>query len=613
MAITKTDFINYTRCKRYAALEEIRKEKLSSSMSIEEYKKQEEDEKTTEILENMFREEDGEEIDLTVKKDKQLEAMLEYYKEVELLAALHVHKTFGGFSIFSEETFKQESFDFEKNGIRYLCYVDIYNEKDDVINIIEVKATTSRKFLALEYGMRCKDKYPLFIDNGGIYYLNKKDITDENQKSYNDKILKLKDRFSECGKYVYDLAVQRYIIENDFRSRGINKKINFYLAVLNSNYIYDGYKENNKRIYNRDLNGNELISVFDMNEITESMVSQIDVDRKNVEKYIFESDKSKCKVSVACALKKNTECKFKNICFSELPKYNTSYNYIGFRNFKDENGMVYDKYDLINDGYYKFDDIPKSWLRSDNHIIQREAYDSNIPYTDKEKIRAGLSVLKYPIYHLDFETFPCPLPRFYGEKPYTQSCFEFSLHIEKEPGKCDKDKDNFIFLAETLNDERESLVKSLIENIDGSKGTMLAQNVGFEKSRIKELAEIFPEYKEKLMQIYNIGFDLLYIIRNNEELYSNLGFDERRSKTINYYNLLQSGSYSIKKTLPLFTNLKYSDLEIQNGTDALVEYSRYDLMKDYERKKVQENLRVYCKQDTWAMVEILEGLRNLVK
>ena len=51
-----------------------------------------------------------------------------------------------------------------------------------------------------------------------------------------------------------------------------------------------------------------------------------------------------------------------------------------------------------------------------------------------------------PIYHFDFETFGCPLPRFQGEKPYQQSVFEFSLHIEREPGVCDKEKDNFIFL-----------------------------------------------------------------------------------------------------------------------------------------------------------------------
>ena len=613
MAITKTDFINYTRCRRYAALEEIKKEKLSASLTIEEYRKQENDEIIREILGNMFSEEDGEEVDLTIKHDKQLEAMMDYYKEVEFLAAKHVKKVFGGDTIFSEDTFRQESFDFQKNGIKYLCYVDIYNEVNDEINIIEVKATTSKKFVDdLFYGERGKDKY-LFVLKDGIYKINRDDINDKNEKNFNEKILKLKNRFSSAGKYVFDLAVQRYIIENDFLTRNINKKINYYLAVLNSKYVYDGYKENGKRVYNTDENGNDIISIFDLNELTKEMMPLIDDNRKMLEKYIYESDNSKCRVSEACELKKNTECKYKCICFKDVPKYNTSYNYLNFRSFKDLNNVSYNKYDLINEGYLKFDDIPKEWLSNPNHIIQRDVYDTNKEYVDKEKIKASLSSIEYPIYHLDFETFPCPIPRFKGEKPYTQSCFEFSLHIEHEEGVCDKEKDNFIFLAETLDDEREELVKALINHIDGSKGTMLAQNVGFEKSRIKELANVFPQYKEKLMKIHDIGFDLLYVIRNNEKLFLDLGFDNEKAKKINYYHKDQSGSYSIKKTLPLFTNLKYTDLEIQNGTDALVEYSRYNLMNDTERKYVQENLRKYCCQDTWAMVEILKGLRRLVK
>ena len=40
MAVTKTDFINFTRCRRYVALEEIRKEKLDADISYEEYKHQ---------------------------------------------------------------------------------------------------------------------------------------------------------------------------------------------------------------------------------------------------------------------------------------------------------------------------------------------------------------------------------------------------------------------------------------------------------------------------------------------------------------------------------------------------------------------------------------------
>ena len=142
---------------------------------------------------------------------------------------------------------------------------------------------------------------------------------------------------------------------------------------------------------------------------------------------------------------------------------------------------------------------------------------------------------------------------------------------------------------------------------------MLAQNVNFEKGRLKELANIFPEYKNELMAIRNSGRDLLEIIDNNKELYKSLGFSEEESDTMNYYNNEQSGSFSIKKTLPLFTNLTYKDLEVQNGVQALVEYANYKNMTEEEKERKQNALVEYCKQDTWAMVEILKGLRREIE
>ena len=610
MAITKTDFVNYTRCRRYVALEEIRKDKLTSGCTLEEYKKQEIDEEIKDILGGMFSidAETEEDIDLTVKEDKQLNAMMEYYKEVEILAALEVERVFGGKSTYSKDTFMQESFDADINGIKYLCYVDIYNESNDAINIIEVKSTTSRKYKNLEYTVG-KEKYPIFERKNNIFYLTQ---PIEESKNYSDKIMKLLNRYTDEGKYIFDIAIQRYIIENCI---GKEKKVNYYLAVLNNEYVYNGKIENGKRVYEIDEEGNSIIDIYNVNELTEMYMPYVDADRQNLERYIFNLDSSPCKLSKSCELKKRTECKYKPICFKNVPSKNASYNYKRFINFTDTNGVKYDKYDLVNSGYLSLGDVPIEWITNNNHKIQRDCFDNNTTYINKEKIKKGLESLEYPIYHLDFESFPGPIPRFKGEVPYTQSCFEFSLHIEREPGICDKEKDNYVFLASSnKEDQRLEMIKMLVEKIDLSKGgCMLAQNVGFEKSRIKELSIIFPEYKKELMKIHNSGRDLLEIIDNNKSLYESLGFNEYDSSTVNYYNNAQSGSYSIKKTLPLFTNLSYHDLEVQNGVEALVEYSKFDGMSQEELQKSMNALKIYCQQDTWAMVEILRGLRKLVE
>ena len=614
MAITKTNFVDYTRCRRYSALENIRKEKLDSKMTLEEYMKENEKEEYRELLGSMFESTDEGDTDLTKKEDKELSAMMKYYKEVELESAFKAKKIFNGKFVYSENTYNQESFDFVHNGIRYLCYVDIYNESDDEINIIEVKSTTSRNYIeGLRYGENSKEKIDMFILEDGIYRLNKPSGGSEKLiKKFNEKYKKLFDRYSDVGRYVFDLAVQRYIIENDLKSHNINKHVNYYLSVLNHNYVYDGYMVGEKRIY-KTINGEDIVSFFDMNEITKEYMPIIESMVKNLENNIYNPDPSPCNVGVHCSYKEKCECKYRSICYKNLPEYNASFNYIGFTDRIGLGPDKYNKYDLINNGYYKLDDIPLEWLQNKpNMLIERDCYDNDKTYLDKEKIKAMFNTLEYPIYHLDFESFPCPMPRFKGERPYTQSCFEFSLHIEREPGVCDKDKDNYVFLAETLNDERLEMVKEIVKRIDPNKGTMFAQNVTFERSRLKELAYIFPEYREHLLKIVEKSTDLLYFIKNNQSIYEELGFDEERSKLVNFYHKNLSGSYSIKKTLPVLSDLTYKNLEVKNGTEALVTYSLYDDMTPEDRKKAQDNLRVYCKQDTWAMVVILDALRKLV-
>ena len=49
MAITKTNFINYSRCPRYVALDDLKKEKLDSVVTLEEYRKEEEAEYIKEL------------------------------------------------------------------------------------------------------------------------------------------------------------------------------------------------------------------------------------------------------------------------------------------------------------------------------------------------------------------------------------------------------------------------------------------------------------------------------------------------------------------------------------------------------------------------------------
>ena len=624
MAITKTNFINYSRCPRFVSLDNVLKEKFDSDISYEDYMDEEYESKLSELVGSMYEEaEDGTEEDIINKINPQLEAMMDYYKQVEIESGRISEKIFKGKSIYSLDTKNQECFDFSKNGFKYMCYVDIYNELNKKINIIEVKATTTNKYFKLGGKNKAKEFNSIFLEKNNILYLKDEiegyDIESEmSLKVYQNQRSKLLNRF-DVGKYVYDLAVQRFIIEGEYKeTNSLNKlkDIKYYLAILNHRYIYNGLQVDGKNYYDVDDNGNELINFIDLTKVTEEMQNLIISDSQKIEKYLKDLDGSSCKLGDYCERKKTSECKFFSpVCASFIPTKNSSLNYVNNgQGFLTDEGIRLKGLELINEGYINMLDIPVSWIKNTNHTIQRECLEFDKDYVDKEKIKDMLSQIKYPIYHLDFETFPCPIPRFKGETPYIQSPFEFSLHIENEPGKCDKEKDNFVFLAkDNKSDIREEMIQAMLKYMDPNKGTLFAQNVSFEKGRIKELANIFPKYKENLMKLYDRGFDLLWIVRTNSYIYRELGYDDDRAKAFNYYNKYLSGSFSIKKTLPVFSNLKYDDLVIKNGTDAIVQYANYNKMTKEEYNLKYQGLIDYCKQDTWAMVEILQGLRKLVK
>ena len=621
MAITKTKFINYARCPRYVALDKLKKEKLESTVTLEEYRKQEEVAYLNELLSDMYDEEDNDLIDIT---NKHLEIMLPYYNQVELLAGNLAPKYFDGTFKYSKDTYTQESFDCKIGGILYLCYVDIDNEMDDTFNIIEAKATTTNTFLKIgkkitsEFG---QDKInSIFMKNErGIYCLLEElevNIEDymETDKYYKYKE-KLFDKWSKPGHYIYDLAVQRYIIVNDLKKNNLSyDNIKFYLAVLNAEYIFDGTYINGEAVYNTDINGNDIVSFIDFTSVVKGYHDVVDNDRKNVELYIHNLKIDSVAIGPYCENKKTTHCKYQSICWKHIPKKNSIFNYIGSHfGFKDQFNNKYDRFDLVKDGIVSMLDVPVEYLNRENNVIQRRVVETGNPYINKSKIKDGLNQLTYPIYHLDFETFPCPMPRYRGEKCYTQSVFQFSLHIEESPGKCDKEKNHFEYLASSHNDCREELIKKMIEWIDiKSGGTILVYNESFEKTRLKELAEIFPQYKKELLRMREMIFDLLYIVQTKSSLYEELGYGVEEAKLFNYYHKDMNGSFSIKKVLPLFTNLSYNEMEIGNGIEALVTYASFPKFNKLEFEHKYKKLIEYCKQDTWAMVEVLEGLRKSV-
>jgi hypothetical protein len=109
----------------------------------------------------------------------------------------------------------------------------------------------------------------------------------------------------------------------------------------------------------------------------------------------------------------------------------------------------------------------------------------------------------------------------------------------------------------------------------------------FEKTRLKECAELLPEYESWVKAMNGRVVDLLNPFRS-----------------FNFYHPSQCGSASMKSVLPVLTGKDYEHLEIQEGNEASREFVRvtFDDVSESERKRVRLALETYCGQDTEGMV-----------
>lgn len=602
MNISKTLFKEYSKCDRIYPLTEIYHKKLNQKVN---FSFDDRGELILEILSKFFDSETGD--DLIAVDTSEIEAMLPFYQDVERVALENACVVFNKKFTFYKNTKDQKKFSFtDNNGYNYYCYLDGYYEDDEEIIVIEVKTTSSTRLN--NFGPIIGDCKPIFKKENNIYTLISEKDWEYDLKKYQNYYQKLFDRNDDFGKYVYDLAIERYIIENSLKKdRNSNKKIKYYLAILNSDYYLDKeclYYKNNLSV----------INYVDLTEVTKDYLEEINHIREKIVKNIYENRLNDAKIKKECLATSKKHCEFFGVCFKELLEKNSILDYMEGKFFYDENKKTLKMLDLIDKGFKKMSDVPLSWIKNENQLIQRKCLEKDIEYIDKEKIKRGLEEIKYPIYHLDFEAFNSPLPRFFGEKPFSQSVFQFSIHIERCENICDLEKDNVSFVASDFNDRRLELVQKMIETIDlDNGGTVLVYNKSFEYNRIKEFIFLFPQYKLKLEKILEHMIDLEDIIHKGSKFYEKIGFDNERLKTINFYNNMQSGRYSIKKLLPVFSNLTYSNLNIRNGVMAYCNYAKFRYLSSEEIEEIRRDLIEYCGQDTWSMVVILKGLKEKIK
>jgi hypothetical protein len=250
----------------------------------------------------------------------------------------------------------------------------------------------------------------------------------------------------------------------------------------------------------------------------------------------------------------------------------------------------------------------KRWLEQNIHDLlavrsdaltnetHRRVYDATLtgrPYHDVDGARAAMADWKYPRTWLDFETIAFAVPRWVGTRPYQQIPFQFSAHIESSDGlmhPCE-------FLSLDGLDPRRACADALVAIVPPT-GAVIGYNASFEKARIVELANTFPDLANQLQPIADRIVDLLPVTRQN------------------WYHRDQRGSWSIKAVLPTMApELDYSVLEVEDGGSAQEAYLEAISTEttDERRRAIDIALRAYCHLDTRAMIVISRRLSNFTE
>jgi len=217
--------------------------------------------------------------------------------------------------------------------------------------------------------------------------------------------------------------------------------------------------------------------------------------------------------------------------------------------------------------------------------------------TGKSVLAAGsgkeMKVHRYPRYFFDFEGINLAVPRWAGVKPNEQITFQWSCHIERAPGNFE----HVEFLDLTGNDPSLPCIEKIIAAINRKDGgPIFVYHATYERGRLEELAERHPRHAPVLKSYLKRLVDLLPVVRKY------------------YYHPDMRGSFSIKKVLKVIApDLNHAHLdEVQDGTAAQIAYVEAANPKTSPERKaeIDENLRMYCRQDTWAMVEIAYFLES---
>lgn len=383
------------------------------------------------------------------------------------------------------------------------------------------------------------------------------DILKQNE-SDSWSLIEVKSSTSVKEENIHDDAVQTWVLQG----RGLDIGRMFLMHI------------------NRDCVYPDLSDLFVVDDITKPVQTLLPDVPDRLEEFKRLLKESEPEIAIGQHCSKPYECPFKEHCWRRIPEYST-FNLPRLRWPVKERLLAEIDADL--------DRLPPDFPLNYNQQKFLESYSRKEPVMNQDGIRKELDTLDYPLYFLDFETDGPAIPRFNGTRSYEQVPFQYSCHTLDEKGHLGHKE----YLHTLESDPRKPLLASLLNHLE-KRGTIIAYNAGFERGVLNKLARWFPEYSNDLQDAIHRIWDQLIIFRNY------------------YFDYRFKGSNSLKSVLPVMApSMSYEDLEVSDGTQAQVAWNEMIRMPEgAEKEQLIRDLKVYCGQDTLAMVEMHNQLKK---
>lgn len=403
---------------------------------------------------------------------------------------------------------------------------------------------------------------------------------------------------------IADVSVQRRVLQIALKEKFSGK---CYLAYVNKEYTKNGHI-NPKEIIIQEEVSSELLEDANIEAIIKNMRETLPLHEDEFNK-LFPYDGSDYMTYFGTSAPKNS---IRSISWCSAKKK---------LEFYEQNKLMLDDLNEYDIEFLKNAD----WeISKSSHFLQLwKEWPQTIDVTG---IWQMLEKFTFPLYFYDYETISRPVPIFDWTTPWQQVVVQYSIHkMDKDwsishyesilqagsiasrywNGKVENNDERTVketgseaslYWTNQNNSTNKKLLEKMLEDMDWvSQGTRIVWNQGFENSRNDEWGKQFPEYADALHKINNATFDLMEIFR--QQLFFHRNFE---------------GSASIKKVLPVLTDISYDDLEVWNGGVAsdLLRKLMVGEIDDRAVDDICKNLLEYCKQDTWAMVKIYQKVCN---